>query len=56
MVGLGWWGRVIAALLKTSSKLRLVTGVDPVATGFDFPVVKSYEEALRHPEVQAVIL
>ena len=56
MIGLGWWGQVIAALLKTSSKLRLVTGADPVATGFDFPVVKSYEEALRHPEVQAVIL
>jgi predicted dehydrogenase len=42
--------------LKTSSKLHLVTGADPVATGFDFPVVKSYEEALRPPEVQAVIL
>jgi predicted dehydrogenase len=53
---LGWWGRVIAPLLKSSSKLRLVTGADPVATGFDFPVVKSYEEALRHPQVQAVIL
>jgi predicted dehydrogenase len=47
---------VIAPLLKTSSKLRLVTGVDPVASGFDFPVLKSYEEALRHPGVQAVIL
>ena len=56
MVGLGWWGRIIANLLKTSSKLRLVTGVDPVVTGFDFPVLKSYEEALRHPEVQAVVL
>jgi predicted dehydrogenase len=56
VIGLGWWGRVIAPLLKTSSKLRLVTGADPVATGFDFPVVKSYEEALRHPDVQAVIL
>lgn len=56
VVGLGWWGRVIAELLKTSSKLRLVTGVDPAATGFDFPVLKTYEEALRHPDVQAVIL
>ena len=56
VVGLGWWGRVIAPLLRTSPKLRLVTGVDPVATGFDFPVVKSYEEALRNPEVQGVIL
>ena len=56
VVGLGWWGRIISDLLKTSSKLRLVTGVDPVATGFDFPVLKSYEEALGHPEVQAVIL
>ncbi|HKQ29286.1 MAG TPA: Gfo/Idh/MocA family oxidoreductase, partial [Burkholderiales bacterium] len=56
VVGLGWWGRIIADLLGTSSKLRLVIGVDPVATGFDFPVVKTYDEALRHPEVQAVIL
>ena len=56
VVGLGWWGRVVAELLKTSSKLRVVTGADPVATGFDFPVLKNYEEALRHPEVQAVIL
>ena len=56
VVGLGWWGRIIADLLGTSSKLRLVIGVDPVATGFDFPVVKTYDEALRHPAVQAVIL
>jgi predicted dehydrogenase len=56
VVGLGWWGRVIAPLLETSSKLRLVAGVDPIATGFDFPVLKSYDEALRNPDVQAVIL
>jgi predicted dehydrogenase len=56
VIGLGWWGRVIAPLLETSAKLRLVVGADPVATGFDFPVVKSYDEALRNPEVQGVVL
>jgi predicted dehydrogenase len=56
VVGLGWWGRVIAPLVRTSTKLRLVMGVDPVATGFDFPVVKRYEEALEHREVEAVVL
>src|SRR5688500_13271451 len=56
VVGLGWWGRVIAPLVRGSRKLGLVMGVDPVATGFDFPVVKRYEEALEHAEVQAVVL
>ncbi len=56
VIGLGWWGRVIAPLLRTSPKLRLVVGADPVATGFDFPVVKSYAQALEHPGVEAVIL
>jgi predicted dehydrogenase len=56
VVGLGWWGRVIAPLVRSSKKLRLVMGVDPVASGFDFPVAKRYEEALEHPEVQAVVL
>ena len=48
VVGLGWWGRVIAPLVRGSGKLRLVMGVDPVATGFDFPVAKRYDEALEH--------
>lgn len=56
VIGLGWWGRVIATLLKTSPKLQLVLGADPVAAGFDFPVVKRYEQALEHPRVDAVIL
>jgi predicted dehydrogenase len=56
VIGLGWWGRVIAPLVKTSAKLRLVAGADPVVAGLDFPVVKSFDEALRHPGVDAVIL
>jgi predicted dehydrogenase len=56
VVGLGWWGRVIAPLARSSGKLRLVMGVDPVATGFDFPVAKRYQEALDDPQVQAVVL
>ena len=56
VVGLGWWGRVIAPLVRASAKLELVTGVDPVAAGFDFPLARRYEEALEHREVQAVVL
>ena len=56
VVGLGWWGRVIAPLVRASEKLELVMGVDPVAAGFDFPVAKRYEEALAHREVHAVVL
>jgi predicted dehydrogenase len=30
VVGLGWWGRVIVPLAKTSAKLRAVAAADPV--------------------------
>ena len=57
LVGLGWWGRIIAGLLKGSSKIRIAVGVDVAVTGeFDFPVEKEFEKALKDPAVQAVIL
>jgi predicted dehydrogenase len=57
VVGLGWWGRTIAGLLKDSAKLRIVAGVDIAATGeFDFPVEKEFDKVLKNPAVQAVIL
>jgi len=57
VVGLGWWGRTIAGLLKGSSKLRIAVGIDVVVTGeFEFPVEKEFEKALKDPAVQAVIL
>jgi len=57
VVGLGWWGRTIAPLLKGSSKLRAVVGVDPVAPAVDgLPLERDFEKALRNPEVQGVVL
>jgi predicted dehydrogenase len=57
LVGLGWWGRTIAGLLKDSRKLRIAVGVDIAASGdFPFPLEKDFEKALGHPGVQAVIL
>ena len=62
MIGLGWWGRVIVPLAKSSAKLRAVAVADPdpAAAGFarqqDVFLAKSYEEILANPEVQGVVL
>ncbi len=57
VVGLGWWGRTIAGLLKGSKKLRIAVGVDVAASGaFEFPVEKDFEKVLKDPKVHAVIL
>lgn len=57
VVGLGWWGRTIVPLLKGSAKLKVVCGVNirPVALE-GVRTITSYEEALRDPAVQAVVL
>src|SRR5258706_3719952 len=51
--GLGWWGRTVVPLLKPSRKLNVVMGVDPVATLDGIAVEKDFDQALRHPQVQA---
>jgi predicted dehydrogenase len=62
VVGLGWWGRVIVALAKTSPKLRVAAVADPdpaaseIAAREQVPLWKSYDEVLRKTEVQAVVL
>ncbi|HEV3008280.1 MAG TPA: Gfo/Idh/MocA family oxidoreductase, partial [Burkholderiales bacterium] len=62
VVGLGWWGRIIVPLLKTSAKLKVVTAVDPAPAGADFaksqglPYRASLDEALKDPAVQGVVL
>ncbi len=56
VVGLGWWGRIIVPLLKTSSKVHVVLGVDPVATMDGITVEKDFDAALRNPQVQGVVL
>ncbi len=57
VVGLGWWGRTIVPLLKDNAKLKVACGVDlqPVALE-GIRVIRSFEEALRDPAVQAVVL
>jgi len=57
VVGLGWWGRTIVTLLRGSPRLKLVLGVDVQPTALEgLRVITSYEEALRDPHVEAVIL
>ncbi len=62
VVGLGWWGRVVVPLLQGSSKLKVVAAVDPDPAAAQFasqrkiPLLKTYEEALKNPAVQGVVL
>jgi predicted dehydrogenase len=62
IVGLGWWGRVIVPLAKSSARLRVVAVADPDPAAADFaarqgvPLAKSYEDLLRNPQVQGVVL
>ena len=62
VVGLGWWGRVIVPLAKTSTKLEVVTGVDPhpaaaqFASAENIRLATTLEEALQNPAVQGVVL
>jgi predicted dehydrogenase len=57
VVGLGWWGRTIVPLLKDNAKLKVVCGVDVRPVELDgIAVVSSFEEALKDPAVQGVVL
>jgi predicted dehydrogenase len=63
VVGLGWWGRTIASSLATSSRLRVVLGVDPDASvreeagaGLGLATTADLGEALASDEVEAVVL
>jgi predicted dehydrogenase len=62
VIGLGWWGRIIVPLAKTSSKLRVVRVADPApaaaqfAASQDVPLSQSLDEVLRDPQVQGVVL
>jgi predicted dehydrogenase len=62
VIGLGWWGRIIVPLAKTSQKLRVVRVADPApaAAGFAaeqrIPLSKDLDDVLRDPQVQGVVL
>jgi predicted dehydrogenase len=63
VVGMGWWGKIIVPLLKTSKKITVgkVVEVNPDSIA-DFAreqrveVVTSYEDVLKDPSIQAVVL
>jgi predicted dehydrogenase len=62
VIGLGWWGRIIVPLAKSSPKLRVVRVADPApaavpfAASQDLPLSQSLDEVLRDPQVQGVVL
>jgi predicted dehydrogenase len=61
VAGLGWWGRIVVPLAKTSSKLRVVRVVDPAPEASAFASqqgipLSSFDEALQDPQVQGVVL
>jgi predicted dehydrogenase len=61
VIGLGWWGRIIVPLVKTSTKLRVVRVADPLPAAQAFAAEQrlplgSFDDALRDPQVQAVVL
>lgn len=62
-VGLGWWGSQVTKVLRGSEKIEVVCGVDPAEqTGAKYhadhglPVYTDYQQALKDPGVDAVIL
>ena len=63
VVGMGWWGKIIVPLLKTSSKISVgkVVEVNPdsiadFAREHGVQVVTRYEDVLNDPSIQGVVL
>src|SRR5262245_49528658 len=62
VVGLGWWGRIIVGLLKGSTKLAAVRGIDPAPAAADYARAQGLahsldlRDALGDAAVDAVVL
>jgi len=61
VIGLGWWGRVIVPLAKSSAKLRVVAVADPDPAAAEFArqqdsPLRTYDEVLQDRQVQGVVL
>jgi predicted dehydrogenase len=62
VIGLGWWGRIIVPLAKSSPRLRVVRVADPAPAAAEFaraqelPMSKDLDDVLRDPQVQGVVL
>jgi predicted dehydrogenase len=59
--GLGWWGRIIVPLAKSSAKLKVARVVDPDPAAAAFASqqripLSSFDDALKDPAVQGVVL
>jgi predicted dehydrogenase len=56
--GLGWWGRIIVPLLKTSSRIDVVKVFDPAPAADALGVARaaSFEELLKDKTVHGVVL
>lgn len=62
MIGLGWWGRKMKAVLQNAKQdIEIVCAAEPHASGADFAkdygfkVYSDHKGALAHPGVEAVI-
>jgi predicted dehydrogenase len=61
VIGLGWWGRVIVPLAKSSAKLSVVAVADPDSAAAEFArqqdlPLRTYDEVLQDPQVRGVVL
>jgi predicted dehydrogenase len=63
MIGLGWWGRKMTAVLqKAKHEIEIVCAAEPSPAGAEFAEANGYKlyasdkQALAHPGVEAVIL
>jgi predicted dehydrogenase len=63
MIGLGWWGRKMTAVLQQAKgDIEILCAAEPDPAGKEFAAANGFkhyggdEEAIRHPGVEAVIL
>ena len=63
MIGLGWWGRKMSAVLKKATDdIDVVCAAEPDSAGAEFAATNGFQhyasdrQALTHPGVEAVIL
>ena len=63
MIGLGWWGKKMTAVLqKAKADIEIVCAAEPNPAGAEFAAANgfahytNFKDALKHPGVEAVIL
>src|SRR5690242_7447696 len=63
MIGLGWWGRKMTAVLqKAPDEIEIVCAAEPTAAGAEFAAANGLvcypddRQALLHPDLEAVVL